>query len=224
MAIPRVAEDLACILRDVGVLVTLGASSTYGSVHATSEEELGRDAAPGLDASLVTFVVATGGLEGLANGVILTAAGVPYRVHRHFEESEGTRTKIVAYPTTFTAPEFWIRGSTVLAWASRSAGAAASDPIDLDALEGIATLLLDAAAATAGVNPTLNVAVHHADLLAGPYADSGLHFVEVGAVDSFQALVLDYRDESVKRYVKLVPAIVGTFWFQVALADAVVSR
>jgi len=226
--IARRADDLELMLRTSGVVVTLGAVSTYGIVKAADAVEAGGEHAPGHDARLVSVAIATDSLPGLATGVVLAVDGAAHRVRQILRGEDTQLTRIIAYPVTATVPEIWMGGEIVLPWAERAAGAAAGDVVDLGALEGYPVLLFEAIAAVAGTDPALNVAVHHADLEAGPFTASGISFDEVTDEDSFQVRVLDYVGGAVKRYVRLVPAVTGTedpaFWCQAALLSAELPR
>jgi len=208
MAIARRAADLAFALRRSGVLVTLGGASTYGLVRLASAEEAAQEGAPALQAQLAVIIIQSGTLPGLAGAIVLRAGGNPYRVHRHYSEGDGLQTRIFAYPTAATAPDFWVRGAVMLPWAERTVGAAASEPFDLDALALGAAVALEAEAAAAGTDPALNVAVHHADSVGGPYQPSGIAFAEITDDASLQVLRLDRS--TIKQFVKLIPTVTGT--------------
>jgi hypothetical protein len=226
--IPGLAKDLAYMLGDAGVEITLGAGSTHGRFQAAGAEESSGENAPGLDARIVTVLIATGSLPGLADGATITVAGVAHRVRRNYPDTNPALTRIIARRFTAVPPDLWLRATQVLDWAERGADAEPSAVVDLDALEGSPVFLLEALAATSGTGPALIVAVHHADLAAGSFTASGVSFDEVSDEDSFQALALDRASGAIKRYVRLVPSVTGTddpsFWCQAALLDAALPR
>ena len=85
-----------------------------------------------------------------------------------------------------------------------------STAFDAQAYDGELTVILDAGAATAGSNPTLDVKVQECATSGGTYTDiSGATFTQVNdAAASHQSLVLNVGDN--QRYLKVVGTIGGT--------------
>lgn len=81
--------------------------------------------------------------------------------------------------------------------------------VDLQQYDGDLVLILDAAAAGAGTNPTLDVTVEHSDESAANFAQIGTTaFTRVTDAASRQKLVIS-KDEA-KRYVRVKYTIGGT--------------
>lgn len=95
--------------------------------------------------------------------------------------------------------------------------------IDLLAYEGMGKFILDAAAATAGTSPTLDVKIQHSDTTtSGDFADlaSGGSFVQVTDVSGTAGIQeLNLNVSALKRYVRVIGTIGGsntpTFSFSV---------
>lgn len=98
--------------------------------------------------------------------------------------------------------------TTLAAVLSRDA-TGASAPTDLQAYDGTLLLELNAGAATAGTDPTLNVRLQHGDTAGGSFEDvAGAAFDEVTDAAADQIIKLDANE--LKRYVKLIWTIGGT--------------
>lgn len=81
--------------------------------------------------------------------------------------------------------------------------------VDLQAYDGDLALILDAAAAGAGTNPTLDVTVEHSDESAANFTQIGsTAFTRVTNTASRQILVIS-KDEA-KRYVRVKYTVGGT--------------
>lgn len=81
--------------------------------------------------------------------------------------------------------------------------------VDLRQFDGDVALILDAAAASAGTNPTLDVTVEHSDSSGSGYtAISGAAFTRVTDTASQQILVIS-KDEA-RRFVRVTATIGGT--------------
>lgn len=84
-----------------------------------------------------------------------------------------------------------------------------SSAIDLADYEGEVLVLLEAGAATAGTNPTLDVKVQDCATSDGSFADvTGYTFTQVTSTASHQKLIVDTN--KVARYIKLVGTLGGT--------------
>jgi hypothetical protein len=231
MAIARRAADLAHMLTSSGVLITLGGASTSAKVVAADEELLRDSGSPvGLIGKAIVVTVAKGALPGLvSNAEIVVTAGPlagTYKADKILTESDGEVTRFTAYPTeAASAPDFWVRGSVLLAWGLRETGAAASSAFDLS---GIAypVLILEAEAPAEGIEPALNVRVQHCATAGGIFEDASAAFDEIGEDGGLRVLVLDMA--TVERYVRLVPVVTGTdtpaFWCGAVVLDVAVPR
>jgi len=226
MTISLRRADLLHLLTDSGVRVTLGAVSTYGSIRLASEEEVSAENTPSLNAQLSIIKIVTGTLPGLSGGVVLTAAGASYRVHRHSMVGDGESTDIVAYPTTAPTADFWTEGAILLPWASRIAGAAPSPAFDLDTILGAPILVLEAEVAAQGTDPRLNVKVQDCTTAGGTFVDCGYAFDEIADEGGLRVLALDRAE--VERYIRLVPVVTGDddpeFWCGAGVLDVAVPR
>lgn len=80
--------------------------------------------------------------------------------------------------------------------------------VDLQQLEGEIAAILDVSAPTAGVTPTLDVALEHSDDNATFTAISGGTFTQVTSAASVQKLSLNKNE--LKRYVRAARTIGGT--------------
>lgn len=225
MSILTRQADLAHVLADCGVVVTLGAASTYGSVRLASAEEVAGEGAPALQAQLCVITIVTGSLPALTGGVTITVGGAAHRVHRHFDAGDGVATRIVAYPTEQPKDDFWVAGMTLLPWASRGIGAPAGDVFDTSTNEGASVLVLEVEAGAVGTDPVLSVTIFHCATETGTFVDSGLAFDDVGDEGGVQALALD---SGVERYVRLEPTVSGTddpaIWCGASVLDFSVPR
>jgi hypothetical protein len=84
-----------------------------------------------------------------------------------------------------------------------------SAAIDLaDLADGTLIATLNAAAATAGTNPTLDVKITHCDTSGGTYTDAGIAFTQVTTSDSHQHKL--FKKEDVKQFIKFDWTIGGT--------------
>ena len=91
------AANLAYAFRTTGVLVTLGAASTYGQVRHAPDEVL--EAATGaVNSRTVRILILTGALAGLATRATLSIGSVSYVVHRHGLIDDEAMTEIIAVP------------------------------------------------------------------------------------------------------------------------------
>lgn len=212
--ISAAAADLATMLEELGVAVTLGSISTFGLVDAADEELLRDSGAPvALIGRAITVSIAKDQLPGLAGNAMLVVTAGPlagsYRADRILGESDGELTRFLAYPTeAITAPAFWSRGAILLPWALREPGAAPGPAFDRSTIEGTAVLTLEVEAGAAGTDPALNVKLQDCATAGGTFVDTGLAFEELGAAGGLLALVLD--PAAFEQFVKLVPLISGT--------------
>jgi hypothetical protein len=92
-----VAANLAYAFRTTGVLLTLGAASTYGLVEHVPDEVL-EEAGGAVSSGTVRIRIITNTLPGLSTRATLTADGITYRVHRHGPIGKGDETAIIAVP------------------------------------------------------------------------------------------------------------------------------
>jgi DNA-binding beta-propeller fold protein YncE len=192
MTISTRHADLAYVLADCGVVVTLGAASTYGTVRAADGEVLNSDGSPAaLVGRAVIVLVARDSLPGLAsNAEIVIADGSlagSYRVDRILGGADGAFVRFLACPMTATPePDFWSRGSVMLAWECRGVGALAGESLDTATLEEDSVLLLEAEAAVAGTTPTLSVSIY--DCAVAP-DDEVSYLTQWGALGSGDGLL-----------------------------------
>ena len=204
------AEDVAAMLEELGVLVTLGSDSTFGLVDAADEELLRSEGSPvAVLGRAVLVTIETGSLAGLTPGAAVTVAGVAHQVDRTLSAEDGELTRFLAYPSAAVAPpDFWSRGSLLLPWISRTTGADPGAAFDLDTLIGEPVLVLEAAAASTGTDPALNVKVQHCATAGGTFVDAGVAFAAIAEAGGLRSLVLD--PALVHPFVRLVPTITGT--------------
>lgn len=94
MPIPFRDADLAFALKDAGVPVTLGASSTFGLVRKRGIEDLGQDGFGGIADFTVVVTVRTGTLVGLKSGAAITVNGESFIVKRPPAEDDGHITRL----------------------------------------------------------------------------------------------------------------------------------
>ncbi len=207
MTISTRGRDLAYALGRLGVLVTLGGASTYAQVNAAGEEEGDPDRGPQFNASLVSILIRVGTLPALQSGIVLSVAGVSYKVHRHHPQEDGALTRIVAYPVTDVAADLWVSGTILLPWATRVAGAVAGAAFDRTSVTGTAVLVLEVLAGATGDDPLLEVEVHDSLTEGGTYSPTGISFDPVTEEGDVQALTLP---GSIGPWIKLVPTITGT--------------
>jgi hypothetical protein len=86
---------------------------------------------------------------------------------------------------------------------------ASTTGVDVQARDGDLYLVLDSAAASAGVSPTLDVTVESSDTLGGVYtAITGAAFARVTTTASQQSLVIS-KDEA-RRFIRVTYTIGGT--------------
>ncbi len=93
MAIARRDQDLDVILRKAGVLVTLGAASTYGVVHRGGDRLL-EDGGVAIGDQAVSVVVHTDTLPGLVPGAAITVNGESLKVSGSMPIKDGRETQI----------------------------------------------------------------------------------------------------------------------------------
>jgi len=97
-----------------------------------------------------------------------------------------------------------------LAAAARRTSTLTGSAVDVLDYEGVATVILNASAAVAGTNPTLDVKVQHSDTTtSGDFADvTGGAFTQVTDAASLQVLKLNVS--ALKRYLRVIGTIGGT--------------
>lgn len=99
-----------------------------------------------------------------------------------------------------------------LALCARRTAALDGTPVDIGPYDGVCLAVLNASAAAAGTNPTLDVKLQHCDTLAGAYTDvTGGAFTQVtGVAGTAGVQVLKLNAGSLKQYVKAVGTLGGT--------------
>lgn len=91
---PLPADDLSWLIQDSGgVLVAIGASSTYG--HLDSTDVAWEEGGVTVDVQHLVVTVPTGELSGLAVGAAITVGGVGYQVADHRRKEDGALTEIL---------------------------------------------------------------------------------------------------------------------------------
>jgi hypothetical protein len=214
MSIVSRHADLAYMLADSGVIITLGGASTSGLVRAADEEILQSSGSPvGLIGKAILVIIAMDSLPGLAgNAEIVVTAGAlagTYRVDRILTTADGEVTRFLACPTTVaTAPPFWVRGTVLLPWERRGVGAAAGLAFNLATLSGAPVVFLHVDDSIVGTDPQLLVQVLECETEDGTFTDSGIAFEPVGENGDVLALTLPGSLADV--WTKLAPVIAGT--------------
>lgn len=108
MTIPTRQADLAYVLADCGVVVTLGAASTFGTVRSADGEVLRADGSPvALRPHALLVTIQRDSLAGLHEGARVTVAGSPYVVDSLQRPGDGETVRLLASPVvgeTVAAP------------------------------------------------------------------------------------------------------------------------
>jgi hypothetical protein len=207
-------SDLAFVLADSGVPVTLGGASTFALVRAADEEVLRMAGSPvGLVGRAILVKLAQDTLPGLSSDATITVGQGPlvgtYKVDRVLDVADGASTHFIAYPTTAqAAPGTWSQGAILLPWARREVGAAPGPAFDLRTIAGVPVLVLEVDAAEAGTDPVLNVKLQDCATVDGTYVDTGLAFTALDEDGGVRVLVPD--PAVIEPFVRLVPVITGT--------------
>jgi hypothetical protein len=91
--------DLAHVLADCGVVVTLGAASTFGTVRSADGEVLRADGSPvALRPHAILVTIQTSTLAGLHEGSQITVAGSPYVVDSLHRPGDGETVRLLVSP------------------------------------------------------------------------------------------------------------------------------
>jgi hypothetical protein len=101
MTISTRHADLAYVLADCGVVVTLGAASTYGTVRAADGEVLRADGSPAsLRPRAILVTIQAGTLAGLHEGSQISVAGSVCVVDSLQSVGDGESIRLLASPVT----------------------------------------------------------------------------------------------------------------------------
>jgi hypothetical protein len=99
MSILTRQADLAHVLADCGVVVTLGAASTFGTVRSADGEVLRADGSPvALRPYAILITILRDSLTGLHEGARITVAGSPYAVDSLQRPGDGETVRLLASP------------------------------------------------------------------------------------------------------------------------------
>jgi hypothetical protein len=99
MTIPTRQADLAYVLADCGVVVTLGAASTHGTVRSADGEVLRADGSPvAVRPRAILVTIQTGTLAGLHEAAQITVAGAAYVVDGLQRVGDGESVRLLASP------------------------------------------------------------------------------------------------------------------------------
>ncbi len=88
-------DDLPGLLEELGVPVTLGATTTRAIKRKFTEELFQDTDAPELLSRAIVAVIQTGSLPALKSGAAITVDGAAYKVRRWLEDGHGTLTRII---------------------------------------------------------------------------------------------------------------------------------
>jgi hypothetical protein len=103
----------------------------------------------------------------------------------------------------------WTLISQLLKPAVQAAGTSTSAAFDMRNVDGSCVVTLDADAAGAGTNPTLDVKIQDCDTSGGTYVDvAGLAFAQITTVAGVKDLVVETRQ--VRSFIKVVSVVGGT--------------